>query len=90
MDPFKCQSSKCHNDFIKVEINDWSVTYSMEFIRKDGHIIRWFEAIVNSIHSVFDVMHLTFHAALTSSSTYTHFSEIFLHLDLASLKNHHL
>jgi hypothetical protein len=77
MGPFKCQSSECHNDFIKVEINDWSVTYSMEFICKDGYITPWFGAISNSIFSVPNVKCLTFHAALTSGLTYTHFSEFF-------------
>jgi hypothetical protein len=73
MSPMQCHLSNCHEEVVNIEANDWSMTYSVQFVCGSNHRIPWLGAASNSLQSVHDVKHLAFHAALSSWLTYTGF-----------------
>jgi hypothetical protein len=77
MSPKQCPLSNCHEEVVNIEVNDWSMTYSVQFVCGSNHRIPWLGAASNSHQSVPDVKPLAFHRALSSGLTYTGFAEFF-------------
>jgi hypothetical protein len=77
MSPMQCPLSNCHEEVVNIEVNDWSMTYSIQFVCGSNHRIPWLGDASNSLQSVPDVKRLAFHGALSSGLTYTGFVEFF-------------